>query len=141
MLRRRANRNPILLDDIANAVPICRNWPKAEEAQSGVTTVRSGNDGGAERGVAGVGENGGELVGGCRTGGRIIGRWVEVAMEFALEEAIESVEVPILTQALAALPRELDVSLASLLQRSNLLRGCGIRVEDLQPRISTPSML
>jgi hypothetical protein len=40
-----------------------------------------------------------------------------------LEETIESVEVPVLAQTLATLPRQLDVSLACSLQRGDLLGG------------------
>jgi hypothetical protein len=40
-----------------------------------------------------------------------------------LDETVKSVEVPVLTQTLATLPRQLDVSLACPLQRGDLMGG------------------
>jgi len=59
VLRRSADRNAVLLDDISNAISLSGNWSKAKQAKGRVTTVRGGEDGSVQDCPSMVGEDGG----------------------------------------------------------------------------------
>lgn len=115
--------DPILLDNVPKTITVRGNGPKAKEPQCRVATVGRRQNGSAERRVPRVGEDRRELVRCCWSGGRVFRRGVEISVQLALDETVKSVEVPVLTQTLATLPRQLDVSLACPLQRGDLMGG------------------
>lgn len=65
-------------------------------------------------------------------GDGVVGFRIKVPGNLALEETLERVEVPVLSEAFAALPGEGHVPFASLAQGSDFLAWGGFREEDLQ---------
>lgn len=94
VLGRCADGDTILLDDVANAIPVSSDGTEAEEPEGRVATVGGREDGCAEGSVTGVSEYRGEFACCSRAGGRIFSGGVEFALDLALEKAVEGIQVP-----------------------------------------------
>lgn len=77
------HRDPVLFDDIPYAVTTAGDRTEPEQPQSGVSTVRSGDNRRAKESPARVGEYGGHLLA-RKPWSRIVWRWIEVASQLTL---------------------------------------------------------
>lgn len=90
MFRRHADRDPFVLDNVADTVSLWCDWAETKQTKSRITAIRCGEDGCAEEVVSWVREEGGDF-------------YIRAALRFSLDELVHGIEVSTISDGVSRL--------------------------------------